>query len=350
MKNFLALSLLLVSGLAQANCASGEYLDLRSVHSKIFKKVPVKDQGNYGLCYAYAGTTLVDFFRLKDPEAKNTNISPLEAGLVSTLYADGDSEVGGDICDVVNSISNKGKACTDSVVGKETRFQDVGINFHTQIVQTVFMPYITRAEVFKSVPAEKFKSRQGLTSLQKKYVSRFDQFYKSLQIDFNRRALAGVILPNAAEIFSFAQKIHMENKYNLLAPSFTLLLVKKLCGKSTISVPKLSCQTQTGSPETMVGDLDHELSAKSPVGISYCSVILTNKSASGMEYGKPKSNCALHASVVVGRKSDSSGRCHYLIRNSWGSNAKYDWPTSEGDIWVSEYILKRNLLKVHTIQ
>ena len=351
MKKIMLLSLLLTTGLAHANCAGGEFLDLRSVHSKIFKKVPVKNQGSYGLCYAYAGTTIVDFFRLKSPEARLTNVSPLEAGLISTIYADGDSEEGGDVCDVINSLSQKGKACTDSMVGRESRYQALGDYFHAQIVQKVFMPFILKNEEFKSVSAEKFKSRQGLTALQKKYVARFDEFYKSLQKEFTSRQITGVMVPSPGDVFAFAQKIHMDNRYNILAPSFTLLIIKNLCAGSSIPVPKLNCQSHTGSPDTLMGDLDHELSAKRPVGIAYCSVMLTNKTAVGLDYsGKLKSNCGLHASVVIGRKADSVGRCHYLIRNSWGSDAKYDWPSSEGDVWVSEYYLKRNLTKVHTVQ
>jgi hypothetical protein len=209
---------------------------------------------------------------------------------------------------------------------------------------------VTKAETFQKISPEKFKSRQGLTSLQKKYVTRFDEFYLSYKKDFSRRAFPEDTLPSPSEIFAFAQKIHIENKYNLLAPKFTLMIINKICGKNTIPVPRLHCKDHTGTPDSLIVDLDHELNEKRPAGITYCSAMLDDRNLVGMDYsGAPKANCKIHGSVIIGRKSDSEGRCHYLIRNSWGTDYKYSWPSSGGDVWVSEYMLKRNIYQVNSV-
>ncbi len=346
----LTLCLLTLTGLAIAACHQGEYLDLRSTHTEIFKRVTVKDQGNYGLCYSYAGTTLVDFYRMKLSKPQASNISPLEAGVLSTIYANNDSEEGGDMCNVVKALAGRGNACTDTIVGREARFKDLGASFHQQIVEQVLMPFIIKADVYKEVSAAKFTSRAGLTKTQKDYLARFDAFYKNLKAKITSAQFTKEATPTSYEVFLLGQKVHLQNTYNLLGPSFIQLLINKSCTVKSISIPKLSCETHAGSPDSLISDVDRQLNDKEPAGISYCSVMLNQKGVNGLDYsGKVKSNCGLHGSVIIGRKGDSNG-CQYLIRNSWGESYKYPWPSSKGDVWVTEYQLKRNLYWVHSVK
>ncbi len=181
-------------------------------------------------------------------------------------------------------------------------------------------------------------------------MTRFDGFYKSLKDELFRRGFYQTDIPEAVDVFSFAQKAHVENKYYILSPSFSQLLISKACGSSTIPVPKLKCETREVARSEMISELDHQLdSFKRPVGISYCSRMLTDKNAAGIDYyNKPrKNNCGPHASVVIGKKADNNGKCMYLIRNSWGRSYKYPWETSNGDIWVSESAMMMNVFKLH---
>lgn len=205
---------------------------------------------------------------------------------------------------------------------------------------------------FKAVPVKSFRLRQSLTTGQKSYLSRFDGFYKALKAELTRKGFYESQIPAAADVFSFAQKAHVENKYYILSPSFTQSLIAKSCEATAIPVPKMSCQTRDIARSEMIAELDHQLdSYKRPVGISYCSRVLTDKNAAGIDYyNKPKANCAPHASVVIGKRADSSGKCQYLIRNSWGASYKYPWETSQGDVWISESAMMMNVYKLHITQ
>lgn len=348
---YLALGLFL-STTAFGSCRYGETLDLRKIHAKVMSHIEVKDQGDYGLCYAYAGAALVDFHRIKGGGKSAYEISPIESGLLSAIDAENESEEGGDICDVVNSLSKRGKACPSSAVGSEGRYKDIGLWFHREIVTQVFMPYIVKEEVFKSVPLKSFKQRQALAAPQKRYLERFDGFYQALKAEMNRRGFQASSIPASVDVFSFAQKAHADNKYYILSPSFTQSLISKSCATSAIPVPKLVCKTQEVARSQMISELDHQLdNFKRPVGISYCSRMLTDKNAAGIDYyNKPKKNCGPHASVVIGKRGDNYGKCQYLIRNSWGKSYKYPWETSEGDIWVSEGALMMNVFRLHTTE
>lgn len=349
-KQFIALSLVL-SGFAEASCG-GSTIDLRSLYPKVMNNITVKNQGNYGICYAYAGATIVDFYRMKATGKIGSEISPVESGILSAIYSESEDEEGGDICDVVNSLSERGKACPISAVGKESRYKDVGLFFHREVVSQVFLPYLNNPAIFKSVPAKNFQSRQQLTNEQKKYLSRFDSFYQSLKAELRKRGFDAANIPAPVDIFKFAQTAHIENKYYILSPSFSQSLISKSCQNSTLAVPRLSCETKEIGRTQMISEIDHQLdNFKRPVGISYCSLMLTSKTASGIDYyNKPKKNCGPHASVVIGKRQASSGECQYLIRNSWGESYKYPWEKSRGDVWVNERAMMMNVYKVHVTQ
>jgi hypothetical protein len=94
-----------------------------------------------------------------------------------------------------------------------------------------------------------------------------------------------------------------------------------------------------------------------PVGIGYCSKILEKKNYLG-RFPDPKNDmqmiakdneeCGSHASIVIGMKN-IEGKCHYLVRNTWGTKCDYDWTcrfNSDQEavgIWVEENALLNNL-------
>lgn len=66
--------------------------------------------------------------------------------------------------------------------------------------------------------------------------------------------------------------------------------------------------------EQVVNVIDRELEKRNPVAWAFDSNKLTNENGAGE-----------HAVLVVGREfNESTGRCEYLARNSWGKNCPYD--------------------------
>jgi|GEM_PF-2353979 len=347
---YLILSLLFVYSVPLfAKCNYGETIDLRVREKSILNRLPIQNQGNYGICYAYAGSFLVDFARNKN-QLSSKRISPLHAGLIGTLHADSDSEEAGDVCEVVEGLSKAGSACSEDQVLKESRYKEMGMYFHQNVVQDVFMPFIMKKEAFKKVPAASFDKRVNLTTSQLNFLKRFDQFYTKLKSHLATKQFNGSYVPTAKEVFNYAQSIHIANTYHSLSTGFTKLLVEKNC-TSRINVPPLRCtkEKRTYGNNTLIETIDKVLSETKPAAIHYCSVVLTNAKVSGLDgVGNKKSNCLPHASVIIGKRS-RAGSCEYLIRNSWGTNSRYAHTTDQGDIWIKEDLLRKNLYEVMTV-
>lgn len=336
---------------AWGSCGSGQNVDLRQIHKDVFGRLEVQDQGQYGLCYAYAGSTLVDFVRLKAGLNIGSRTSPLEAGLQAAIVNENESEEGGEICDVVNALAQRGNSCPDWVPANEHAYQDLGLLFHTQVVQQVLMPFITKTEIFSAVSAKSFKSRQGLSEGQQRYLARFDKFYAALRREVLGRKFLIQDVPSAAVTFKLAQKTHVENTYNKLSMLFIQSMMSEKCQKNALPIPKMSCKKIMGARGNIFSEIDHQLqNLDTPVGISYCSVVLTSKTTGGLDGGNNiKSNCRPHASVIIGRRISSAGKCQYLVRNSWGKGYVYPWESSRGDVWINDDAIMKNVFSIHTI-
>jgi hypothetical protein len=101
-------------------------------------------------------------------------------------------------------------------------------------------------------------------------------------------------------------------------------------------------------------EIIHEKIGKQPVGIEYCSKVLTaGKKYDGLNFlGIPSGDCGGHASLIIGRRRVGKS-CQLLVRNSWGTSCNAysnDFECENGNIWVDENILKKNLMDVTYIK
>jgi hypothetical protein len=335
-----------------AMCALGEDIDLRKSKAEAFKQLPVLDQGGYGLCYSYAASTLIDFQRItleSNREQRHMTDPTAAALLAAPLVMDDDVE-GGQICDVVNSLSSLGYACSNAgIVLKQVR--SMGVDLHPRLAQ-VFMPFLTREQEFKAVSpkfvntSHRQKNLKKLTIDQQQMLARYDELEKWIEIELKIRVLSRDRLPNRENLFSFFQNVYINNSWASFAAEFNYLLIRKTCENSKFSMPKLRCLDFERFDRFSM--LDANLAAQRPVGVSFCSTVLTDKNHTGLVKAGQTADCAPHAVVVVGRRNHF-GTCQYLIRNSWGVSKRYPWPVSNGDIWVDEPALRRNTFKVSVV-
>ncbi|MBI2520337.1 MAG: hypothetical protein HYV97_07960 [Bdellovibrio sp.] len=97
--------------------------------------------------------------------------------------------------------------------------------------------------------------------------------------------------------------------------------------RPSLTLPKLI--SVQGSEASMKQAIDNQLSRGRPAGISMCANIFTGPSSSNYSGVNERSSehyycnqqfcdCRPHAVVVVGRKM-LNGKCHFIIRNSWGA-------------------------------
>lgn len=89
-----------------------------------------------------------------------------------------------------------------------------------------------------------------------------------------------------------------------------------------------------------------------PLLIGYCSQVLhAGQGYVGVSPGAGKNtfscDCAMHYSAVIGKRaSPRTGKCQFLIQNSWGTDCDYyshDWDCEAGKIWVDVDTLSRNI-------
>lgn len=128
-----------------------------------------------------------------------------------------------------------------------------------------------------------------------------------------------------------------------------------------------SWQSKEINPEDLIREINGQLQRKNILAIDYMSGFLQYHLDDPKAKYIPGSGSA-HASVVVGSEW-MNNQCHYIIRNSWGPlctgyrirNGVIDSykqeiysPTiakcREGNIWVSENVLKENIFSVTYIE
>lgn len=90
----------------------------------------------------------------------------------------------------------------------------------------------------------------------------------------------------------------------------------RACDKKRIKSPPVTIVAvpNQGSPTYLIDEMDKLIDNDKPLGINYYSGFLKETTATQME---------AHASIIVGRELDAvTGKCEYLIRNSWGKDCK----------------------------
>ncbi len=338
---------------AFCDCRPNSILDLRVQNSKIFAKLPIKNQKEYGVCYAYSAATLIEYFKLKKNDKRLELISPVEAAIFTSEEVGDEDEEGGDVCSVVKALSQRGTACPETSPSEESRYKDLSLYFHRELVKKVFLPYALKEEVFKPVPVAKFNSRASLALGQKRFLARFDNFYKDLHSEMLHRGFSSHDIPDDKDIFIFSQKWHIKNRYTVLREMFIQLLIAKTCLSHSVSVPRLSCEHKTRKGGVLDYEIDlHLENRKEPLGITFCSTVLNNKNAEAVNRSGGVSDiqsCGAHAAVIIGKRGTADGKCEYLIRNSWGKSYSYSWKTSNGDIWIDGKALMKNLLGIQIV-
>ena len=285
-------------------------IDLQEPKNSPLRKMPVLDQDSTGACYAYAGSVLLDYQRLKkNPKAKPSN--PLQMALLTRLddsgglLADEKDTWGGLIEDSINA-SIKHGGCTAET--SKARFNELRAVLGENLTDANI---IARLEIYlNGASTSEGKMRQ---------------------------------LPGTDECDAQKEKEALQGfmKKKGLNEKLAIEMIRDLfqdCRKSKIAAGKIP-QAKTYSvfsDEQATKIFDSMLGEQSPVGISIASPVLRNPSekcmtidpADGDRVPNPNDPACkegkkdphfLHAVTLIGQKK-INGECHYLIRNSWGGS------------------------------
>ncbi len=335
------------------------------------KQMPLYDQGQVGICYAYSAIQLLDHWREtkqhtfgktfagKKYSYKKMGVSsPVYAALLTRIvqekgnpYQNKTNLDAGNINLALKMIKKMGM-CREDVIQKAIN-QYAGKNSidqgeFTELVHLLFLNFPTNPDQLRKMSDKQIKD--------KLFYGKFNYVGRKIGDD-----------GNIAKIFrTIGANLRNGNLTNFMHYIFKDCLDEKNIYKLSKNIPDpKNIMIRKDNVESMKKHLRTLLNRKDaqPVGVGYCSEFLKNKRYVGTKpHGQPSyagqmvtrdpKTCGGHASIIIGQKK-IGGRCHYLIRNTWGKDcSKYDWKCEtigkgEGmGIWVEEGALFKNLMSM----
>ena len=324
-------------------------------------QLPVTAQGETGLCYAYTAAQLADAYLAREGKLNNHKTLAIAAGIQSkgvsleniliSIFNPGymDDPNGGFVCNAFDQI-NKNGACNEVKLNKameklfgiaspQATIEVRDVDFHLHFLNSLF----------------KNKDSDDMIPYKNLSGDCIEASASSMNLDAQTKKL---LLPLfKALIFSLKE----DSRINSMKA-----FVKKFCENHKLDMPeKLTCLTHTDyevvgqdvfNNDIVMGPVEriHDLFNKPkdkvlPVGIEYCSAFLEygGSNADGLFDMINKNKCKPHASLIMGRRS-RNGKCEFLLRNSWGKNCAYDdkFDCEEGNIWIEDKVLKKNLMNL----
>ena len=316
--------------LSKASYSSCEPMRLDQKNGAM-ERIPVYDQGNLNVCYGYAVSQIIDAYRFSHGEEDFDHLtSPVAVSVFYSVGKDKGSVEFGNTRDAIPTVLKNGSCKYGSV------FKKIGNIDYEDYFEELEDSY----DDFKAL---------GKRSLFRLFSPKTSEEVVNniLELVHDKRASESVL--GAHEILSA-----------LDSPTYLVFLKRLfgvLCNDSQkdlkLSVTQHSkfardfnSQSRT---ENLIESINMAWDTKNPqpVGISYCEDFLYNKDHVGIDdEGKVSSRCRTHhASVVIGRRPSKDGKnCQFLIRNSKGDScSNYEWDCENGQIWVDQKALGRNI-------
>lgn len=283
-------------------------MDLNEDPQSPLHKIPIYDQDGSGLCYAYAASQMIDYYRLQHGDKSYDLTNPVYASWATYYknpsYFKSSTLDGGDGPKVVAALKQQGM-CTNRDVQKQLR-QLSSTASDSEILEFLDIVYKNHGGWF-------FNEDWETTS---------EEVTKKIGISCQQQDSLKAVLQKK-DFFS-------------LAPTEVLSKMFKDCAAKPVNVPELEAYS-FGDDKAMKDQLDKALAKKLPAQVDLCSGFFEDPSFRGLRgwspplfrssNGNSKKGCGAHAVVVTGRLN-INGSCHYLIRNSWGSYWKPEGATA----------------------
>ena len=390
---------------------------------KTMQSARVQNQ-DLGICYAYGAAQIADAVRHKrqlekgkKPDSRtaspvflavNTRAAWDEKGLY--YKSNGDPHFpfeGGHLCDAFETAGRLGTCPKDTMdtvfdsnkLNEETFFEkllqveenlkvkrnDIDKKFIKDISDIYERPISEKENLYEFFVNKATAVNDSITGRNNEIVactySAIDELYDSFKDVFgdafkiNRFLFKNFFSPDM-----FDNTFEISFIFQTICPIEDRLKVNTGSSCNVYDVKK-SIASGKSSPFTQ--KILEELKADSlPVGISYCSKILsrgptyggiTTKTSSSLKFKKTangKNDCGNHASIITGsRWNPKTSSCELLVRNSWGAQCKsykkhfpskkyykeknpdktpsqYDIKCENGSIWIDYKALEKNVYRV----
>lgn len=286
----------LTSAWAQNNCAP---LNLITQKDSPFNKIPVFDQDGLGICYSYTASQLIDYQLMKKGNQERI-VHPLWGALKFAESTNQESISSGTTYYAIKAIQNAGNCnykSFDDAIGVWTK--------KTNATESEIMGLIEKlapklSHLNAKTPPEVID--EFITAAIEEHSP-----YCSTNISWNQ------LMPELRSLSTLSSRKLLSN------------LVLPVCNKTSrisITNPRFNLPTQD---EHWIPTMDSKLDElNAPIAISYCARGLYDESYDGVNRKTSttplgvKPDCSNHESIIAGKKQ-INGKCHFLLRNSWGS-------------------------------
>lgn len=129
---------------------------------------------------------------------------------------------------------------------------------------------------------------------------------------------------------------------------FSRLRVQNCKDSNVKSEKKIAMRSGMASVAKVLREIDQQLNKNNLISLNYDADFLVQKSNKAEVYN--------HYSTIVGRRENViTGRCQYLVRNSWGEDCSiypspYDVMCEAGNIWVDSDVLLQSIISIHYLR
>ncbi len=280
-------------------------VDLNAAPDSPFRKIPVEDQDGTGTCYAYAASSIANYWHLKNGGSPETGAHPL---YLSHLYSKTQSRQhteGGNTYSSLQLLRDQGNCPNQKV---------------EELLRKWSIQGLTYAEVLSLIETanrENLRTSRGAVRdwIDHKLAERGTNTQEDTSCSLNQ------------SVSSLLRSLPTLSSNKLLQDLFNLC---KPPQPMNPGLPDLNL-TVDGTDADLNRVLENSLKQGFPPNINLCSKMLRDTSYQGLKPGLERSiqndkECGNHAVVLTGIKR-LKGECRYLIRNSWGA----DWRAKNQD-------------------
>ena len=338
--------------------------------------MPQYNQGPDGMCYAYTGLQMIDFYR----EAYGTKITrnmalgdAIYGGLISRVYQKEKRMSGvfhkeklgfGKSHNVIDAVRKYGM-CRADIIQKSLKKFAHNKNVNTQefyFLTLYFLTHYTKNIDSEATPPTRARALE-------KFFDRLDEDEKVEAADrtvgnyinsrrgrrWGRNIRKNIDIQKVREFMD--EYIARKDYVGFMKNVFSECMKKENIILSTKRLPKLIIKGKRDLkyPMKLYSLMTRQLNRKKPtgIGISYCAKILKKPQYVGFIGRRTSvdSKCGNHASLVVGKRA-RGGRCQFLVRNTWGNSCRYKWECErnqkgkEEGIWIDAEALINNIYEI----
>lgn len=260
---------------------------------KSMAPIPVMDQSNLWICYAFDGAQMADAWRFSHGDVDYSHLtSPIATAVFETAQR---SEPPQDLdfgwpWDALNSIAKNGSCDYQMIYEKNGQ-------------------------------------------------NHFSEYFAELHKNFDSKKSDATYLKFLETLFKDECN---QNTLSIALPEPTVVMASSIIPDNRIPTFRESISQQLESPNPQ------------PMAVSYCEDALYVKNVMGVNLdGSVKTErCrSHHASLIIGQRPTAEGGCEYLLRNSHGKSCDgYLWKCEDGELWIDSKAMARNMTSLSWLQ